>query len=1022
MNKIIDYFVDNSIIVMLLTILIFVMGVFSMFTLNKETFPAVDFDFVTIRTIYPGSAAEDVEKMVTIQVERELKSVSGIDEINGLSGEGLSIVSLKIDADYDLDEVVEDIRTALSDISSKVPSDVEAPLITKATNKRHKALMSVGLSGDQEKGLRIKAKKIRDHLERLKEISGVELSGYRDEVFDIQVKSEKLDEFDISLTQILSAIKDRQINITAGSLKLPTQEKLIRTLSENESVVSLENIVVRSNDVGTAIRVKDVATVMRTLKDPGISNRSNGKEAIFIQISSKITADVIKTSDLIKKELEMLSKKYELSYEIYQDLSFYVKRRLGILSQNGIQGIILVIICLVCFMNFRVSLITAMGAPFAFLVAFSLMDSMGITINLISMFGLILVLGMLVDDSIIVAEQFYQYLEKGMDPKKAAKKAAYDTVAPVTSTVVTTMIAFSGLFFMDGIMGKFLWPVPAVIIICLLASWIECFIILPGHLADFSGKPKSAEKTRWYLPLQKKYASILEKCLNYSKTTIFIFLTLFVCSLVSVVKMKKVLFPSDDVTLVNLNIKGPVGTPVAKTNKVLANIEKALAENVAADELKGFRTIVGYQWVKKSSPKIGSHYGSIFIELTMQDLRKRKTEEILKVISEEAKKHTDGFVFSLDKLKKGPPVGKPIHIEISHDKIAPMVLASKEIKNYLDKMNGVLSSEIDYEKGKKQIIVTINESEARRLEVSNLQIAMELRNAFEGLVATTIKSGDEDIDILVRLGERERGDERTLSKLKITNSKGNRIPLSKLATFSEVDGAYLIRRFNRRRTFAISGEIDRKNANSAKLNVEIRTFLEDLMDKYPGMIFEIRGETKDSSDSMRSFFKAFIVSLFIIFIILVVQFSSVAQPVIIMTAIPMALIGVVISFLILGLPMSFMAMMGVLGLVGVVINDSIVLVTFINRYLVDHGHSMESVIKASVSRFRPVILTTVTTVAGLLPVAHMTGGDPFLKPMAISFAYGLLFSTTITLIFVPCCYLLYMKFIDKRTAGKLAVS
>jgi len=331
MNKIIDYFVDNSIIVNLLTLLIIVMGVFSLMTLNKETFPNVDFNFITIRTLYQGAAAEDVEKLISIEIERQVKEVDGIEEINALSAEGASIVSLKIDPDYDTDEVLVDVRNSLSNLSQNVPSEVDAPIISKATNK-HRALISFAIYGKDEYSLRKDAKYVRDVLERYGPVSEVTLDGYREEQFDIQVKMDKLKEYDLSLTQILNVIRDRQVNITAGNIKLPIQEKLIRTFKENETVKSLEDIIILSNDIGDVVKVSDVATVARILKDKIRTDRANQQPAIFLGVKSKSKADVIETADWLKDKFKELSIERGFKYGVFSDLSFYVKRRLGVLS------------------------------------------------------------------------------------------------------------------------------------------------------------------------------------------------------------------------------------------------------------------------------------------------------------------------------------------------------------------------------------------------------------------------------------------------------------------------------------------------------------------------------------------------------------------------------------------------------------------------------------------------------------------------------------------------------------------
>lgn len=1021
MKRIIDYFVDNSIVVNLLTVLIIVMGTFSIFSLNKETFPNVDFNYVIIRNMFPGTAPEDVEKLLTLDVERALKEVDGIEELNAMSSEGGAIISIKVDPEYETDEVLQEVKDAM-DTLADLPDDVEEPIITKATNKR-RGLMNVALFGDDEWTLREKAKKLRDVLELDSRITSANLTGYRDEQIDIQVKKEMLDKYDMSLGEIVTAIRDRQTNISAGNIKDPKREKLIRTLVENETVEQVQNIVVRSNDLGDTVKVKDVAVVSRILKDRTREDRSNKELAIFLEIFTKSSADVLQSAEFIKDTFAKESKKLNVKYKVYNDFSFYVKRRLGVLTQNGIQGIFLVTICLLLFMNMRVSIITALGAPFAFLVTFALMDSFGITINLISMFGLIMVLGMLVDDSIIVAEQYYQNLEGGLPPRDAAKKAAKDTFTPVTATVLTTMVAFGALFYMEGIMGKFLWSVPAVVIIALAASWIECFIILPGHLADFASKVKKEdfEKTRWYGPWLNFYRKSLIWAVKHAKTTVVSFVALFIISVLTIFTMRFELFPSDDVTNITVNIKGAVGTPFEVTNSELIKVENEVYSELSKEEVVGVRATSGFQSFKGGRSKTGSHYGSLGIELTMQDYRVRSTKDIVKALGARVKNIiSPNFQYSVDVRKNGPPQGKPVSIDLFADDLDELLKAATKLKEYLSSQDEIIAAELDYEIGKKQIIVDINEVEARRLGVSNKQIALELRRGFEGETAATIKKSDEDVDIIVRLSESSRKSEDVLQNIRVVNSQGRRIPLTRLASFKEVTGAYVIRRFNRKRVMTISGDIDLKKTTSLKMTKKVTPFVEKLVDEHDGLSYSMGGESKDTADSLASFKKAMIASMFIIFIMLVVQFSSAAQPIIIMSAIPFGLIGVVASFKILGMPIGFMALMGMLGLVGVVINDSIVLVTFINRTLKEEGHSLDTLVKATISRFRPVILTTVTTVAGLLPVAHAPGGDPFLKPMATSFAYGLLFSSTITLVFVPACYKVYIDFVDNRLAKKTA--
>lgn len=1011
MKKIIDYFVDNSAIVNLLTVLIIILGGYSVMTLNKETFPNVEFNFVVVSYPYPGAATEDVEKLLAIDVEKSLKVVDGIEELNTISGENGLIVSLKVDPDYNVDDVLADTQTALDSIAG-LPKEVEDPIISKR-NTKNRGIMNIAIWGADEAQLRAKVKRLQRKLELNKDLSSVELSGYRDEAFSVKANPELLDIYDISLLEVVAAIKDRQTNMSAGSTKNKSSEKLIRTLNELETKRDIENIIIRSNDIGKSILVKDVAQVELSFKDWTRREKAENQEAIFLDIKAKSSSDVLATAKTVKGTIKAFTEKEKLSYKIYDDFSFYVKRRLGVLTQNGIQGIFLVILSLYLFMNLRVSIITALGAPFAFLVAFSMMGSLGVTINLMSMFGLIMVLGMLVDDSIIVAEQYYQYLEEGMPPKKAAKKAAIDTLAPVTGTVLTTMVAFGSLFYIDGIMGKFLWSVPAVVIIALAASWIECFIILPGHLADFAPKLKQTNKEPWYKKWIVKYEKSLETFLKYSKTTIAIFVGLFVLSLLVLKGMRKEMFPSDDVNLTSINIKSRVGTSLERTNLEIKKIENIILKNVKSEEVKGIRSSAGFQFFQGGRSKSGSHYGSVYLELVMNDQRDRSTDEILSGITDDLKEQIKEFEFSINKFTGGPPKGSAINVLFLGNSLKDLKTVTNLAKEEIIKIDGVSSLELDFEDGKKQVIVRINSKEARRLGVDNSTIAMEIRNAYEGIVATTIKKDDEDVDVLITLDDKSRENSDVLSNLRVTNKMGLRIKLSAIASFDEVPGIYIIRRKDRQKAFALIGDVDLTKSTSLEINKKIDELLPQIMKDFPDITYKLEGENKETLDSFRSFGVALVACVFIIFIILVVQFSSIAQPFIVMTAIPFSLIGVVASFWLMDMSIGFMALMGILGLVGVVINDSIVLVTFINRAVVNDS-SLMSIIKATGSRFRPVILTTVTTVVGLLPVAHMPGGDPFLKPMATSFAYGLLFSSLITLVFVPCCYKVYVDLINRK--------
>lgn len=1023
-KSLIEWFINRSLVVNLITVLIVIVGSISLITIQKEMFPKVEFDVITINTVYPGTTSEDVEKLVTITIEREIRGIDGIRNINALSLEGLSLIYVEVDPDSEQQEVLDDLNQAINSISD-LPSESENPVVRSASNNS-KGVMKIALTGGEYSELREVSKKLRDHLERKEgRVSLVNLEGYRVDDIRIYLDLEKMNEEEITLSDVKSSIKNRNLNLSAGKIETPKGDILIRTVAEFVDEKDIEEVIIRSNDSGQKVLIKDVARVVRAPVEGSALQRSQGKEAIFLQVMIKESADIIKTTDSIKKLtknfFESSKKLSHMHYSYTDDLSFYVKRRLNVLKNNGLLGMGLVFLCLLLFLNFSTSVITSLGAPLAFLVSFAVMQYMGVSLNLISMFGLILVLGMLVDDSIIVSEHFYQKIEDGMEPKKAALEAALETIQPVTATVLTTIVAFGALFFMGGIMGKFLWPIPAVVIICLGASLFECFFILPSHLADFVklNKKHKRNSKRWYDPIMKFYEKSLGVLLKSgwrSLGVMIVFLTFLMGSFFVASGMKFELFPGDDVRTIFIQIKGEVGTPLSTTDKEMMKIEK-----IAMDELKlkveydQVKAQVG-QLVGEFGIKTGSHYGSLVIYLTDPTLRERSTDDIINAILPKAKQLVKGYEVTVKKIEGGPPKGKPVEIELMDDSIDVLKNASVEVEELLKKQTGVTTTEIDFETGKKQFVARVNDEQASRLGLSVVQIASKLRSVLAGDTISEIRESDEDIEIKMYLDDEWRTDIKSLDLLFLTNNQGRRIALSKVISFEEQPGAFVIRRLNRKRIFSVSAILDKEKATPLSVTKDIKADLEKVLEKYPTVDYSFGGENKDTKESMQGLLKSFGIAMLCIFFILVIMFHSFAQPLIIMLAIPLGMIGVVIAFKVKGIALSFMAMLGVVGLVGVVVNDSIVLVNFINKKVGEMQDATNAIIVASVSRFRAVILTTLTTVAGLLPVAEAAGGDPFIRPMAISFAYGLLFATFVTLVFVPCTYLVYHKIYARFTA------
>lgn len=1033
-----EFFLERSLLVNLITVMVFLIGGIALYGLQKETFPQVEFDIILVRTGYPGSSSEDVEKLVTIPLEREIKTVDGIKKLNALSAEGSSIIYLEVEPDADLDTVLEDTKNAV-DAVDDLPDDATVPIITSLDNKQ-RGILKVTLRGEDYEKLRVVSKKLRDRIEAINGIALVNLDGYRIDEIRIELNPELLNKFEVTVGEVFNAVQRRNLNLSGGKIEDPSGDIIVRTLAEFESLDDIRNVVVVSNNSGRKTLVGDVAKVTRGPKEDGILQRSNGTQAIFLDIKARESADILNTTEKVKKvvedffKLEKGAENKELAgvdYLYTDDMSYFVKRRLNILKDNGIVGMVLVFVTLLLFLNARTSFITSMGAPIAFMVSFVIMDMIGVSVNLISMFALILVLGMLVDDSIIVAEYYYQQLEAGLPPHEAARKAAWQTIKPVTATIATTMVAFGSLFFMGGIMGKFLWPVPAVVIICLLASLLECFFILPSHLADFCRLSEKEKGRRWYDNLTDWYGVLLIKFIKRPWIILVSFFFIFIGSLFMAKTMDFELFPGDDVRTVFLQIKGKVGSPLEKTDKAIMKLEKLVLEELTKEELDQIKAQVGVLRGDNGN-KTGTHYGSLIIYLTPPGERERSTDEILNILTKKSESLIPEYVITTTKIQGGPPKGKAVDIQLTSDNLDDLKKASIAVHKALSEQKGILAPEIDFEEGKEQVVIDVNDSEARRLGLTTQQIALEIRRVLSGDSLTEIRESDEDIEIKLFFDDEARTKVESLMLLHLVNSQGRRIPLNRVVELKKQPGAFVIRRLNRKRIISVTSDIDKKVTTPVKVAKTFSPEVKKVLAQFPSVDFKFGGENEDTQDSMLRLAKSGVMALAAIFLILVVMFNSLMHPVVVMSAIPLGLIGVILTFKIAGQALGFMALMGVVALVGVVVNDSIVLVTFINEKMEEYdGDLSRAVFDASKGRFRAVILTTVTTVAGLIPIAHPsiskilsfganTDSDPFIQPMALSFAWGLFFASLVTLFFIPCNYLVFerIKAWGKRKLSK----
>jgi multidrug efflux pump subunit AcrB len=1017
MKALARFSVQHSLFVNLLSVFLIIAGLFSMFHLRREAFPEVSYDVVNISTIYKGATPEEVERLVTTPLEKELKEVDNIDEMSSVSSEGFSTIVMKMNPDVrDKRKVVDDIQKAVDQVTD-LPEDSEEPVVTEITSKEIPIII-VSLSGNlSELKLQNYAEDLEDELIDIDGVASVKRRGFRDREFWVQPDLEKMKEYYVSLDEIVVALKRRNIGLPAGKIETQNDVFNVKTTGEFYTKQEIENVVIRSNTEGNWLKIKDIATVVDTFEEENIINKTEKTRAISLVVIKREKGDAIEIVKDTNRAIEQfkISSPSELNIKTFYDLSFYIKRRLNVLRSNGMFAIMFVVGILFLFLHPRPALLTTLGIPIAMLTTFWVMDLSGMSINLISMFGLIVVLGMLVDDGIIISENVYRYVEAGMSPKQAAIKGASEVIAPVFATVLTTLAAFSPLIFMTGLIGKFIKQIPLVVCIALGASLIEAFIILPSHLADFtrpithnSGETKT--KALWLKKIIRKYEIILLKALrNRYKVCLGIFLLFATAIIVAKFFMPFILFSARGVEQFMIRAESEVGTPLSKMNELVRPVEDLVA-SMPKEYVDTYETQVGILEEERGfDPDVrrGSNLAQVNVYLTPSQTRRKTAQEIVDEYRPKLKEIKGLKKLYFREFKEGPPVGKPIYLRIRGEDYDVINNIVSRIKDYLYSLKGVRGITDSYDLGDKEFHVIIDEEAASSAYLSIGQIASSVRNAFEGIVATSIKptKAEEEIDVRVRLPDYQRNKLNIFDNLVIANSFGKLIPLKTIASIEETQGLRSVRHLDGRRCVALSAEVDNKRMTSTRANQLIKQKFKNISTDNPGYTIRYGGEEEETRESMHSLFSAFLLAFFLIFLILATQFNSLIQPFVVMLTIPFGLIGVIFALLIHREAVSFFAILGVIGLTGVVVNDSIVLMDFINKLRAQRVSRRKSIIEAGKIRFRPVILTTFTTVAGISTVAYGIGGrDPFLQPMALTITWGLIFATGLTLIIIPCIY------------------
>lgn len=1017
----IAWFTRNHVAANLLMISILIGGLFSVTTqLPLEVFPSFETDRISVNMSLRGATPEDVEQGITIRVEEAVQDLEGIKEIRSRSAEGSASITIEVDSGYDPREMLADIKSRVDAINT-FPADAEKPVVSLAQRKRD--VINVTVSGSySEKETREFAEKVRDDLLRIPGVTQLELDGVRNYEIAIEISQDKLRQYQLTIADVGNAIERSSADISAGNLRSSGGDILLRSKGQAYYKDEFASIIVKSLSDGSLVRLSDVANIKDDFEESPVRTRFNGKQAAFIEVYRIGDQSAIEVADKVKAYIQQQQSKlpqgYELSY--WDDDSVIVKNRISTLTSNALQGGILVLALLTLFLRPAIAFWVFIGIPVSFMGAFLAMPLFGITLNIISLFGFILVLGIVVDDAIVTGENVYTHLNSAESGEEAAIKGTQEVATPVTFGILTTVAAFLPLAFIDGARGALFAQIPVVVIPVLLMSLVESKFVLPAHLKYLKLRKEKGKVSRFSQFQQnfadgfervilKYYRPLLNKAVGHKGVTVSLFVAVFfiILSLIMSGWTKFIFFPRIPSETVRANLTLPTGTPFEVTAKyidLMAGKAELLREKYRDPET-GESVIINV--LATTGGRGGAtNTGGVRFEITPPESR------TLDIGSRELVSEWRGLIGQIpgaESLTFRAEIGRssdPIDVQLTGMSLVTLQEVADQVKKQLATYPTVFDIADSLSDGKEELQLELT-AQGKTLGLTRTDVTRQVRNAFFGVQVQRIQRGRDDVRVMVRLPLNERSSLTTLNSLLINTPSGGQVPLNHVATFSPGQSPSSIYRIDRYRTVNITADIEKANTNMTVLQAELKDFLDGLVAKYPGIRHSLEGEAKEQRESFSSLGWALIFVFFVIYALLAIPFKSYIQPLIVMSVIPFGMIGAVLGHWIMAMELTLMSLLGMLALIGVVVNDSLVLVDYINKRRQEGLALMDAVLTAGVSRFRPVMLTSITTFCGLMPLLfEQQTQAQFLIPMAVSLGFGIVFATLITLILVPVNYLI----------------
>ncbi|RUA06642.1 MAG: AcrB/AcrD/AcrF family protein [Gammaproteobacteria bacterium] len=1001
MDNFLNFFVKQKKLALAFTISIISVGLLILNGIQRNQFPIVDLEIMIVTTAYPGASPEDVEKNVTNLIEDELRGVTGIDKYTSTSSEGLSVIVITLDQDLDdTKSVKQEVREAINRVRSFPVEVVDLPKVTDAQPSRGILRVGIGAKYLNYEQLRNKVDDISHYLERVEGVSEVAKDGYLDKQIQIHLNPDKLNQYKLSLNEVINSVSSRNKRYTVGTNHNKINEKNIVVLAKFGNDAPLEDVVLKSTFNGPVIHLSDVATIVDGNVEQTDIVRINGKKGFILTIFKHDYADVIDTVDLVQNELEAFNQKNnnQLQFSYSSNESSRVKNRLEIVTNNGAIGLLMVLIVLSVFLNLKTAFWVALSLPVSLLGTVLLLGVFGENINLISLAAMILVLGIVVDDSIVVAESIHHYKQKGLRGVEAAVIGLKRVIMPVITTITTTILVFSSMFLMGGTMGKFIYVIPLVVIFALLLSLSEVLIALPAHLV--STKEEIVQKS-WFNKVESYFSVVIARVLKWRYLAVGVFIFVLGFSLYFAKNnMQFVLFPVIGADSIHAKMQMSKSSSLSHTEITSKQVEALINEVVGEN-------------IRSVSNDVSRTKAAFNIDLINVNQRTESAMTLLKRLKARAYKVKGVEKLTFSVKRPGPPQGEDIQIGLIGSNDIQRQSASNQLEQIMSNITGIDNLNRYDEPGKERLEVVLDFAKMARLNVDLLSVSNYLKTAFTGIDITHVRQGQTDVSFRLYLGDGENS-QAFIKQLKISNKTGNLVPITQFSKVRLIQGEPNFNHFDGQRATVISASVNDEIINLSGVTKKILTQL-NAGENYLDIEVKVEGGSEDTQKSMQDFIKAFIFSILGIYLLLLLLFNSYTQPLLVLSAIPFALVGVIWAFFLHGEPLSFFAVLGTLALVGVIVNDSLVLVNHLN-FLKQQDPTLDIhkwIVQGTTDRLRAVVLTTLTTLAGIIPLAYGIGGvDLLLQPMALALGYGLLFGTLMTLVLLPCLYLMNYDFVN----------